>query len=90
MAGGVGQRSLEPEILDAPRHDPAELYLRLDDLWTNPRRLSPVATRRDTEELVTRLLAAHDMHMDSAKVAQVIETFDRPPGAEGMADDGDH
>jgi len=57
---GEGYQSVFPETFSfhAARHDPAELYLRLDDLWTNPRRLSPVATRRDTEELVTRLLAA--------------------------------
>jgi len=57
---GEGFQSVFPETFSfhAARHDPAELYLRLDDLWTNPRRLSPIATRRDTEELVTRLLAA--------------------------------
>jgi len=57
---GDGFHSVFPETFSfhAARHDPAELYLRLDDLWTNPRRLSPDASRRDAEELMTRLLAA--------------------------------
>jgi hypothetical protein len=57
---GDGFHSVFPETFSfhAARHDPAELYLRLDDLWTNPRRLSPEASRRDAEELMTRLLAA--------------------------------
>jgi hypothetical protein len=57
---GEGYASVFPETFSfhAARHDPAELYLRLDDLWTNPRRLSPQASRRDAEELMTRLLAA--------------------------------
>jgi len=40
------------------RHDPAELYLRLEDLWSNPARMAPEANRRDAEELMMRLLAA--------------------------------
>jgi hypothetical protein len=57
---GDGYESVFPETFSfrADRHDPAELYLRLEDLWTNPRRLSPEAGRRDAEELVLRLLAA--------------------------------
>jgi hypothetical protein len=57
---GDGFQSVFPETFSfhAARHDPAELYLRLDDLWSNPRRLSAQATRRDAEELMTRLLAA--------------------------------
>jgi hypothetical protein len=57
---GQGYESVFPETFSfrAERHDPAELYLRLEDLWTNPRRLSPAAGRRDAEELVLRLLAA--------------------------------
>jgi hypothetical protein len=57
---GDGFQSIFPETFSfhAARHDPAELYLRLDDLWSNPRRLSPVATRRDAEELMTRFFAA--------------------------------
>ena len=57
---GSGYQSVFPETFSfhAARHDPTELYLRLDDLWTNPRRLSADASRRDAEELMTRLLAA--------------------------------
>lgn len=40
------------------RHDPAELYLRLEDLWSNPARIAPEANRRDCEEAMLRLLAA--------------------------------
>jgi hypothetical protein len=38
------------------RHDPAELYLQLDDLARKPRLLSPGARRRDAEVLLARLL----------------------------------
>jgi hypothetical protein len=38
------------------RHDPAELYLQLDDLARKPRLLSPRARRRDAEVLIARLL----------------------------------
>jgi hypothetical protein len=38
------------------RHDPAELYLQLDDLARKPRLLSPRARRRDAEVLLARLL----------------------------------
>lgn len=64
---GDGFHSVFPETFSfhAARHDPAELYLRLDDLWTNPRRLSPEASRRDAEELMTRLLAALPATLES-------------------------
>lgn len=57
---GSGFESGFPETFSfrAERHDPAELYLRLEELWSNPRRLAPEAGRRDCEELVLRLLAA--------------------------------
>jgi hypothetical protein len=56
---GAGFESVFPETFSfrAERHDPTELYLRLEDLWANPRRLAPEAGRRDSEELVLRLLA---------------------------------
>ena len=55
---GEGFASLFPETFSfhAERHDPAELYLRFDDLWSNPRRLHVRAGRRDAEELMFRLL----------------------------------
>jgi hypothetical protein len=57
---GQGFESVFPETFSfrAERHDPTELYLRLEELWTNPRRLAPEAGRRDSEELVLRLLGA--------------------------------
>ena len=42
----------------ASRHDPAELYLQLEDLWTNTRLLHPSVSRRDSEDLVRRFLIA--------------------------------
>ncbi len=45
------------------RHDPAELYLRLDDLWSNPARISPEANRRDAEEAMIHLLASLPQHI---------------------------
>jgi hypothetical protein len=65
---GEGFHSVFPETFSfhASRHDPAELYLRFDDLWTNPRRLSPDASRRDAEELMTRLFAALPATLESA------------------------
>jgi hypothetical protein len=57
---GQGWENVFPETFSfrAERHDPTELYLRLEDLWTNPRRLAAAAGRRDAEDLVLRLLAA--------------------------------
>ena len=42
----------------AERHDPAEIYLQLDDLSRKPRLLSARANRRDAELLTTRLVLA--------------------------------
>jgi len=42
----------------ADRHDPSELYIQLEDLWSNPRLLSSGANRRDAENLARRFLAA--------------------------------
>lgn len=42
----------------ADRHDPSELYIQLEDLWSNPRLLSSNANRRDAENLARRFLAA--------------------------------
>jgi hypothetical protein len=49
----------------AGRHDPAELYLRIEDLWTNPGHLAPGANRRDAEELSLRWLSALPGHLES-------------------------
>ena len=57
--GGAGLERLFPETFSfhAERHDPAELYLQLEDLWSNPRLLAPAANRRDAEDLTRRFLA---------------------------------
>jgi len=57
---GNGFEDMFPETFSfhADRHDPTELYLRLEDLWSNSARLGPGAGRRDSEELVLRLLSA--------------------------------
>jgi hypothetical protein len=55
---GAGFARVFPETFAfrADRHDPAELYLQLDDLLKKPRLLSPRANRRDSEILISRLV----------------------------------
>ncbi|MCP3986126.1 MAG: hypothetical protein GY723_17215 [bacterium] len=57
---GDGFENAFPETFSfhAGRHDPAELYLRFEDLWAQPALLAGRAVKRDSEELVLRLLAA--------------------------------
>lgn len=57
---GSGFQSVFPETFSfhAERHDPAELYLRFEDLWSQPGMLAPQAGKRDCEEVVAHLLAA--------------------------------
>jgi len=57
---GAGFERLFPETYSfhAERHDPAELYLQLEDLWSSPRLLGAHANRRDAEDLTRRFLAA--------------------------------
>jgi hypothetical protein len=47
------------------RHDPFELQLQLEDLWSDPRRLGPGVTRRDAQELVRRLLVAAPPYLEA-------------------------
>lgn len=53
------------------RHDPTELALQLEDLWTRPRLISPNATRRDAETLVRRLLSGMPGYLE--RVADRVE-----------------
>jgi hypothetical protein len=55
---GHGFEGLFPETFSfhADRHDPTELYLQLEDLWSSPRLLAPGANRRDAEDLTRRFL----------------------------------
>jgi len=46
------------------RHDPTELYLQLEDLWTKPQLISPRATRRDAEEVMARLVEALPAYLE--------------------------
>ncbi len=54
---GEGYARVFPETFSfrADRHDPAELYLQLDELSRRPERLAPGANRRDAELLASRL-----------------------------------
>ncbi len=54
---GAGFERAFPETFSfhPGRHDPTELYLHLDDLWSDPHRLHPSASRRDAEDLLLRL-----------------------------------
>ncbi len=49
----------------AERHDPAEIYLQLDDLSRKPRLLSARANRRDAELLTTRLVLAIPRYLEA-------------------------
>jgi hypothetical protein len=57
---GEGYQRLFPETFSfhPQRHDPAELYLQFEDLARKPRYLSPRASRRDADVLISRLLLA--------------------------------
>ena len=46
------------------RHDPAELYLQFDDLARKPALLSPKASRRDAQVLITRLMLGIPRYLD--------------------------
>ncbi len=55
---GSGFARVFPETFSfhVDRHDPAEIFLQLDDLARKPRLLAPEASRRDSQLLVSRLL----------------------------------
>ena len=48
----------------AHRHDPAELYLQFDDLARKPKYLSPRASRRDADVLISRLVLALPRYLE--------------------------
>jgi hypothetical protein len=56
--GGFERLFAETFSFHASRHDPAELYLQLEDLWANSRLLHPSVARRESEDLVRRFLGA--------------------------------
>jgi len=53
-------------------HDPFELQLQLEDLWTDSRRLGAGVTRRDAQQLMRRLLAAAPPYVEA-----VLEQLER-------------
>ena len=63
---GQGFERLFPETFSfrADRHDPAELYLQLDDLARKPQLLAPRANRRDSDLLVSRLVLALPRYLE--------------------------
>ena len=63
---GEGFVRLFPETFSfrADRHDPAELYLQLDDLARKPQLLSPRANLRDSRVLISRLLVGAPRYLE--------------------------
>jgi hypothetical protein len=64
---GEGFARIFPETFSfrADRHDPAELYLQLDDLARKPQLLSPRANARDAQLLISRLVVGLPRHLES-------------------------
>lgn len=63
---GEGFERIFPETFSfhVGRHDPAELYLQFDDLTRKPELLSPRASRRDAQVLITRLMLGIPRYLD--------------------------
>lgn len=73
---GNGFERIFPETFAfrAGRHDPAELYLQLEDVWTKPQLLSQKANRRDAEDVLLRLAEAMPSYLE--RVLDRLETAD--------------
>ena len=80
--GAGGFEPLFPETFSfhLERHDPFELQLQLEDLWTDPRRLGAGVTRRDAQEFVRRLLAAAPGYVEA-----LLDQLDREGRLTGAA-----
>ena len=63
---GDGFERVFPETFSfhAHRHDPAELYLQFQDLARQPKYLSPRASRRDADVLISRLVLALPRYLE--------------------------
>lgn len=63
---GAAPAPLFPEVFSfhLDRHDPFELHLQLEDLWSDPRRLGEGVTRREAQEWMRRLLAVLPGHLE--------------------------
>ena len=60
-------------------HDPFELHLQLEDLWSDPRRLGEGATRREAQAALRRLLAGVPAYLERVLDALAAS---RPPSGE--------
>ncbi len=62
----------------AERHDPAELYLQLEDVWTKPQLIAGKANRRDAEAVVARLAEAMPAYLE-----RVMDRLEQQAGVDG-------
>jgi len=76
---GTGFERSFPETFAfrAERHDPAELYLQLEDLWNKPQIIGPRANRRDAEDVMARLVEALPAYLE--RVLDRLEVQDVEP-----------
>jgi len=81
-AGPDGFEPLFPETFSfhLQRHDPFELQLQLEDLWSEPRRIGSDVTRRDAQGVMRRLLAATPGYLES-----ILDQLDREGRLSGAA-----
>ena len=85
----AGWVALFPETFSfhLDHHDPAELSLQLEDLWSDPRRLAGGATRREAQELLRSLLAEAPGYLE--RVLDELERSGRLVGAVSQRVHGD-
>ncbi len=79
---GEGYAKIFPETFSfrVDRHDPAELYLQLDELSRRPDRLAPAANRRDAELLTARLSLGAPRYLE-----RVLDRLEREGRLDGQA-----
>ena len=79
---GEGFVRVFPETFSfhAARHDPAEIFLQFDDLFRKPKLLSPRATRRDANVLISRLMLGIPRYLEG-----VLARLEREGRLEGSA-----
>ncbi len=70
---GAGFARVFPETFSfhGGSHDPAELFIQLEDLLNHPELLSPRATRRDAQELIVRLLSHAPHYLEEMRDSMV-------------------
>jgi hypothetical protein len=79
---GEGFVRVFPETFSfhAERHDPAEIFLQFDDLFRKPKLLSPRASRRDANVLISRLMLGIPRYLEG-----VLARLEREGRLEGRA-----